>query len=257
MDESEGGAEDEIEPGAEDETEPGLDDEVDERRPLFRRPLLLILAGVLVVGLGIGLGIGLTGGSPAAPVGPEGVPLQQVPDLAPASTTASGAPVDGITCRKTMAQKVGYHIHAHLDIFVNGQQRRIPAGAGIAAPRFPMELTNGLFVDNGLKGCLYFLHVHSNDGIIHIEAPNKHTYTLGQFFDIWRQPLSSDQVGPAKGPVVAIVNGKVFPGNPRNIPLLSQADIQLDVGQPVVPFQPLHFTVIGLCGGNTFTCGRT
>jgi hypothetical protein len=252
MDEPEAGADGEPETDADGAV---CEDETEESRPLFRRPVLLILAGVLVVGLAIGLGIGLTGGSPSGPTGPEGVPLQQVPDLAPATTTAAGAPVDGITCRTTMQQTEGYHVHAHVDVFVNGQQRRIPAGAGIAGPRLPMQLTNGLFVDNNPKGCLYWLHVHSNDGIIHIEAPNKHTFTLGQFFDIWRQPLGPDQVGPAKGAVVAFVNGKRFAGDPRGIPLLSQAVIQLDVGSPVVPFRPLQFHVIGLCGGNTFRCG--
>jgi hypothetical protein len=46
---------------------------------------------------------------------------------------------------------------------------------------------------------------------------------------------------------VAFLNGKRFAGNPRDVPLTGQADIQLDVGSPVVPFKPLTFKVIGLC----------
>src|SRR5579872_1404818 len=118
-----------------DETDPGADIDLpaEAPQPRRRRVALLAAAALVVVGLGVGLGVGLTGGSPSAPLGPEGVPLQQVPDLASAGSTANGQPVDGMTCRKTMEQTVGYHIHAHLDIFVNGQQRRIPAGAGIAS----------------------------------------------------------------------------------------------------------------------------
>lgn len=231
-----------------------LDDELEPPRARRRWPVLLVALAVLCVGLGVGLGLSLSNSSSAAPPGPEGVPIQQVPDLASANSTASGRPVDGITCRTSMQQAVGHHIHAHLAIFVNGQQMRIPAGAGIAAPRLDEQLSTGLFIDNGVKGCLYWLHVHADDGIIHIESPVTRTFSLGQFFDIWGQPLGPHQVGPAKGVVVAFENGKQFVGNPRNIPLQSQAVIQLDVGSPVVPFQPLRFSVIGLCGGNSTSC---
>lgn len=213
---------------------------------------------MIVVGLGVGLAFGVSGGgSSASSTEPEGVPIEHVPDLASADTTASGAPVDGITCRTSMEQGVKYHIHQHLAVFVNGRQLRIPAGAGIAAPRLEEHLASGLFVDNAFNGCLYFLHVHANDGIIHVESPSKRTFTLGQFFDIWQQPLGPDQVGPATGAVVAFENGKRFRGSPRDIPLLAQAVIQLDVGTPVVPFQPLQFNVIGLCGAGTRGCSTT
>lgn len=242
-------------PPASSDTDPSAEDpdeheEYDDEEPGRRvRPrwfkVALGVAVLAVVGLGVGLGLGLSGSS--TPSGPEGVPVQNVPDLASANSTVTGATVDGITCRKSMAQFVGYHVHAHVDIFVNGVQERIPAGAGIVAPRTESQIPGGLFVDNGLSSCLYWLHVHANDGIIHIEAPNHRTFTLGQFFDVWGQPLGPDQVGPALGPVVAFENGKEWTGNPRDIPLLSQAVIQLDVGTPVVPFKPMTFKVTGLC----------
>ncbi len=153
-----------------------------------------------------------------------------------------------------MQQVAGYHVHIHLAIYVNGQQRRLPAGAGIAGPVLDEHMSQGLFVDNGVTGCLYWLHVHADDGIIHVEAPTQATFTLGQFFDIWQQPLGPDQVGPAKGPVVAFVNGKQVSGNPRDIPLVSQDDIQFDLGAPVIVFQPLTFKVNGLCGSTVSSC---
>lgn len=220
-----------------------------------RRVLVVSVAVVLLAGLGLGLGLSLGGGS-KAPSGPEGVPVQPGADLAPASTTSSGAPVDGITCRTTQDQTVKYHIHVLVQIFVDGRQERLPAGAGIAAPRFPEHLASGLFVDNSVNGCLYWLHVHSDDGVVHVESPYKHTFALGQFFDIWQQPLGPDQVGPATGTVVAWENGRRFPGNPRDIPLLDHAVIQLDVGSPVVAFRPQQFHVTGLCGAGTAGCAE-
>lgn len=223
------------------------------RRRSRRRWAVVALVAILVLGGGLAAGLVLASGGAAASSGPEGVPVPNVADLAPASTTRSGQPVDRITCRQTMAQTVGYHVHVLVHIYVDGQQERLPAGAGIAAPRVDEQLSTGLFVDNGYKGCLYWLHVHSNDGIIHIESPVKKTFTLGDFFDIWGQPLSGTQVGPALGAVTAFENGKRF-DDPRSIPLISQAVVQLDVGQPAVPFQPATFNVIGLCSGAVKSC---
>jgi hypothetical protein len=216
--------------------------------PRSRRKWAAIVAAVVVlVGVGVGVGLTLSGGSASAAVGPEGVPLQQVRDLASPNSTVSGAPVDGMTCRRTMAATDPYHIHAHLAIFVNGQQERIPAGAGIVPPRVSENLPSGTFVDSGNNDCLYWLHVHANDGIIHVESPTKQSFVLGQFFDVWAQPLGPNQVGPANGSVVAFENGQRFVGNPRDIPLLPQAVIQLDVGKPLVPFKPMTFKVTGQC----------
>jgi hypothetical protein len=92
--------------------------------------------------------------------------------------------------------------------------------------------------------CVYWLHAHANDGIIHVESPSTaDSFTLGEFFDIWGQPLSSTQVGPAKGTVTAFFNGKLYKGNPRNLPLGYHYQIQLDVGTPIVA--PVNITSWG------------
>jgi hypothetical protein len=65
-------------------------------------------------------------------------------------------------------------------------------------------------------------------------------YTLGDFFDIWGQPLTRRQVGSARGAVTALYNGRAYTGSPRDIPLAAHAQIQLDVGQPLVA--PLSIT---------------
>jgi hypothetical protein len=65
---------------------------------------------------------------------------------------------------------------------------------------------------------------------------------LGQFFDEWHQKLSSNDVAGASGKVTAIVNGKNWNKDPRAIPLLPHATIQLSVGAPVVPFKTVAWS---------------
>ena len=66
------------------------------------------------------------------------------------------------------------------------------------------------------------------------------------FFDIWRQPLGPNQVGPDKGKVTAFYNGRLYKSNPRNIPLGSHVQVQLDVGTPLVAPEKVSFSGTGL-----------
>jgi hypothetical protein len=182
-----------------------------------------------------------TTSSGAGTIGPEDVPLEQGPQLAPASSTTPGATVDGIQCAPI--EQLAYHIHAHLQVYVNGQPRQLPPAIGLIGP-VAQQTPQGPFY--GAEKCYYWLHTHASDGIIHIESPSPRIYTLGNFFDEWRQPLSSHQVGPANGKVTAFVNGKPWTQNPQSIPLNKHFVVQLDVGTPVVPFQPVSFGTTGL-----------
>jgi hypothetical protein len=132
-----------------------------------------------------------------------------------------------------------FHIHAHLAVYVNGRQKLVPEGIGIAQPRQVQQTADGPFVSSG--SCFYWLHSHTRDGIIHIESPIQRVYTLGNYFDLWKQPLGSTQVGPANGQVTAYLNGKRYPRDPRSIPLKAHGLIQLDVGTPLVRPQPFAF----------------
>jgi hypothetical protein len=163
------------------------------------------------------------------------VPIEQGPALAPASTTQTG-PVAGIQCGAT--EQLAYHIHAHLAVFVNGTPRSLPAGIGI--PGSVTEQTAEGPVAAGGQ-CIYWLHTHAPDGVIHVESPTQRIYTLGNFFDEWHQPLSGNQVGTATGKVTAFVNGKPWTKDPRSIPLIPHAVIQLSVGTPVVAFQNISW----------------
>jgi hypothetical protein len=148
---------------------------------------------------------------------------------------ASGQTIDGIRC-ETQEQLV-YHIHAHLAIYANGQARTVPYGIGIPNPQV-QQTADGPFVVGG--SCFYWLHSHAQDGIIHIESPVQRTFTLGNWFDIWGQPLNANQVAGDTGAVTAYVNGQRFTGDPRSIPLAAHAVVQLNVGQDVAP-EPYTF----------------
>lgn len=180
--------------------------------------------------------------------------MYDVPNLAPALTTHTGQIVDGIACETLAKEVVKYHVHVHLALYVNVRMIRLPAGIGVTQPPLIEKYKTGNFYDVGLYDCLYWLHTHVADGIIHVEAPAKQSFTLGQFFDIWNQPLSGSQVGPAKGSVVVFENGKRLIGNPRQTPLLAHGDIQIDVGTPIVPYHAFAYKVTGGCGQGTNGC---
>jgi hypothetical protein len=170
-----------------------------------------------------------------AKIGFEGVPIEQGALLASPGTTETGT-VNGITCGPT--EQLAYHIHAHLLVYVNGQARALPGGIGIPGSQV-VSSPQGPVAAGG--ECIYWLHTHAPDGVIHIESPTKRIYTLGDFFDEWHQPLSSSEVAGAKGKVTATVNGKSWTKDPRSIPLDPHAVIQLSVGSPVAPYQPMSW----------------
>jgi hypothetical protein len=103
---------------------------------------------------------------------------------------AIGQTVDGMECVSSEGSII--HVHAYLEIYVNGQATTVPPGLGIVGP--PGTGVSALGSD-GLKSCLYPLHVHDGEpNIVHIESPVQRTYTLGNVFDLWGQPLSATQV---------------------------------------------------------------
>jgi hypothetical protein len=210
------------------------------RRRTRRRWLAGAGAVVVVAAVAVAITLGVTTGSGNAaspgPVGSEGVPVPNAAPLASTATSAAGLPVDGISCQTS--EQTLFHIHAHLAIVVNGAARQVPAAIGIPGAQ-TQNTPHGPFIASGR--CFYWLHTHAPDGIIHIESPVQRTYTLGDFFDEWGQPLGPSQVGPAKGHVTAYDNGQVYQGNPRNIPLSAHAQIQLEVGRPLVAPESITF----------------
>ncbi len=127
-----------------------------------------------------------------------------------------GLPVDGITCDR--AEGVVQHIHAHLAIFDRGNAVEIPQGIGIVPA----------------SNCLYWLHTHTPDGVIHIESPVRRTFTLGDFLDIWDHEIHW------KHPAVW-VDGKRWSASLRAIPLRDHESIVIQNGPPFASPPPFHW----------------
>jgi hypothetical protein len=141
-----------------------------------------------------------------------------------------GQPVNGISCDAQEGQRI--HIHQHLAIIDRGREVTVPQYIGIP---------------QGGR-CIYWLHTHTPDGIIHVEAPSDRSFTLGDFFAVWGQPLDRTRAASAlatKGASLrAWVNGARYTGDPAKIPLTAHADIVIQVGPPFV--KPVAFTNWGL-----------
>lgn len=152
------------------------------------------------------------------------VAIALVPGAA-GSDPATGRSVDGIRCERS--ESGVFHIHQHLSIYDHGKPIAIPSDVGR-----PLG-----------AACLYWVHTHTPDGLIHIESPQFRSFRLGEFFDIWGQPLSATRVGPARitpGQLRAYVDGNLYQGSPRKIDLVAHSDIVLEAGPPYK--KPAPFT---------------
>jgi hypothetical protein len=199
------------------------------------RPALLPFAlGALLVFL-LGVGAALLLLSPQSRAQPAASQAAARPTT-PAVPVAGANPlpdVNGISCDALEATVV--HIHVHLAIFVNGQEEQVPFGIGIGQPWQVSDSDEGPFVDDG--ACFYWLHTHTQDGVVHIESPIRRRFSLGDFFAVWQMPLNETQVGPAQGAVITYVNGQRSNTRPQDVTLLPHERIQLDVGGDVAPYQ--------------------
>jgi len=136
------------------------------------------------------------------------------------SVGGQGGAVQGVAC-DTATPAV--HVHAHLTLIADSVQRAIPMAVGTPDP---------FVIDNIVVAarCFYWLHTHDATGIIHLEAPNSSTLTLGNFFAIWGQPLSRMNVGGFQGDVVAYVDSTRYDGDLTAIPITAHEQITLIVG---------------------------
>jgi hypothetical protein len=144
-------------------------------------------------------------------------------ELGPAGPEAAHArPVAGMRCERG---RHGDHYGVHLEIFARGLDVVIPAGIGIAPPR----RRDGAYVRGGR--CEYPVRTYEPTGLIEIDSGRR--ATLGQFFELWGQPLDGKRLlgfrASRRGAVLAYVNGQRWTGDPRAIPLAQHAAIVLEV----------------------------
>ncbi len=133
---------------------------------------------------------------------------------------------------------LSYHVHAHLDVFVNGDPVVVPAGIGIDITDPGVQTGPGPSyggISECEHPCISPLHTHDTTGILHTESQEDQPNTLGEFFTEWGVPLSDTCVGGYCEPAAAIqvfVNGKPYDGNPADISLKDQTEIAIVIGTP-------------------------
>ena len=134
-----------------------------------------------------------------------------------------------------------HHVHAHLDVFVDGEPIAVPAGIGINVDDPEVQRFNepdGSVSYGGIKRCrkpcISPLHTHDGTGIIHTESATPEPNTLGQFFTEWGVRLSDSCVGEycSPEPIAFYVDGKPYTQDPRAIELTDRKEIAIVIGTP-------------------------
>jgi hypothetical protein len=196
-----------------------------------------VVAGAIIVGA---LGAAVVGAVTAATlVKPAPRPAHgAAPWPAPADplrlTRAAGL-------RPERREMLAFHVHAHLDVFVNGRRVVVPAGIGINIKDPGVKVFD---VPDGSKAyggislcatpCISPLHTHDDSGILHTESATPVPNRLGQFFTEWGVRLSRACVGGYCRPanIEFFVNGKRYRGDPRAIQLADRKEIAIVIGTP-------------------------
>jgi hypothetical protein len=140
-------------------------------------------------------------------------------------------------------EQLAYHVHAHLDVFVNGMPVTVPAGIGINIHDpavHHLVLTDGSDAYGGIsppcaQPCISPLHTHDVTGILHTESARTRPNTLGEFFTEWNVRLDRSCVGGYCSPEASIlvyVDGDRFTGDPRTIVLTNHKEIAIVIGTP-------------------------
>jgi hypothetical protein len=146
-------------------------------------------------------------------VGGDAAPPWPAPKDAAAAVRAAGLPMLG-------SEGNVEHIHAHLDVLVDGHAVAVPADIGI----------------DRASGTISPLHTHDATGVIHIESPVKRQFSLGELFSEWDVSLSTDNIGAlraADGKVLRVfVNGTQKTGNPAAITFGPHDEIAVVYGVP-------------------------
>jgi hypothetical protein len=136
-------------------------------------------------------------------------------------------------------EHLAYHVHSHLDVFVNGKRMPIPAGIGIDT--LDKAVKHGPLPDGSIgygsivkcpRVCISPLHTHADLGFLHTETDKPVPNRLGQFFVEWGVRLDRSCVGGYCRPdsIRVYVNGKRFLGDPRQILLADQTEIAIVIG---------------------------
>lgn len=146
----------------------------------------------------------------------------------PAWNHTGTAAVDGVGC----ATAVNYHVHALVSIYHDGQRLALPQSIGRGS------------------GCDYGMHTHDGSGVVHIETDVPASFTLGQFFALWGQPLSATAVAGLSGtPTYYAVDQEQvmrIATDPANLLLSPHREIIIVTGTPPAEVPRYDWNTSGL-----------
>jgi hypothetical protein len=140
-----------------------------------------------------------------------------------ADPRTDGAALGDFTCVINPPQALEFR--AHLSIFVNNEPQQVPRYLG-ASRRPPTH-------------CFYPIHTHDASGRIHVTPAAPATFTLGELFQIWRQPLTNTNVAGIVGLPIEVfvtddgVTVKVEDTDWGSIELLPHREITIALGTPL------------------------
>lgn len=134
-----------------------------------------------------------------------------------------------------------FHVHAHLDVFIDGEHRTVPGGIGIVItdPRVHSATVDGAPAYGGiaaacLQPCISPLHTHDISGVLHTESASTVPNTLGQFFKEWDVRFDDQCVGQyctSATDIEVFVNGTQKPFNAAaGLPLTDHEEIAIVIG---------------------------
>src|SRR4051812_15964218 len=133
-------------------------------------------------------------------------------------------------------EHLAYHVHAHLDIFVDGRPVVVPAGIGIniADPGVKTFTDGGRTGYGGIDGCgqprISPPHPPHPGGVPPTQAEGETPNTPREFFTEWGITLTSDCIADRCGGVHAYIDGQEFTGDLTTIELTDRREIALVIG---------------------------
>ncbi len=217
------------------------------RTPLIALGAVVVVAAVVVALSSVGSGVAPTPSAPSSaaastPRGAAASPAGPPKILWPAPSDPLDRAVAAGLEPAPKEYKVN-HVHAHLDVFIEGEEILVPAGIGINIEDPEVKFFDDVGSYAGIEmcdqPCISPLHTHDGTGIIHTESSTPEPHTLGQFFIEWGVELSETCVGEhcAPTPIAVYIGGELYEGNPRAIELTDQKVIVIVVGTPpaVIP----------------------
>jgi hypothetical protein len=199
------------------------------------RSTVLLAAFVVVLASSCGGGTG--SGRESSSVAPAPEPDSGAPPWPAPSDPLTKARQAGL--RPEPRESFGVHLHAHLDVFVNGEAVEVPAGIGIditnpEVKRFDDAAGVGYGgIELCARPCISPLHTHDATGVLHTEAAENETNSLGQFFTEWGVRLDERCVGGFCEPdasIAVFVDGDRYDGDPAGIGLEDHREIAIVIG---------------------------